>query len=227
MVVIEIKYVNQDAAAFTINGELYYIKIGPDLPAIYDRALRKMIIPNIDLWLQAQTQQRYSYRGLQDMMAAFRSGLQHSYASDDLENICKKVFDETVKAIFTTKAAQLYAKIFKIELMEPKKAIKLIFEIKKQYDKHIELLGEEKLYKYLCRILKFCNLHEPSQAAAVETLIKRLNKAPRDPEPLEINQEEVRNLVIQNIVGIEILPFKGISENIMRNTDMIQTKQIK
>lgn len=218
---------NEETVAFTINHELYYLKTGPDLPKLFNRDLNKLIIPNLDTWLQAQTQQRYSYRGLKDMAAAFSSGLRHSYASDDLAGICGYIFDETVKMIFTTEYAHSYAVAFKVELMDPKQISKLIEQIKGNFDSYTDRFGEERFYLYLCRLLKICNYHEPSESIVVETLIKRLGKRPREPEYQKVGDgEKVRKQVIAKMTGTGLSRFKGIDQKVLDAVNEIQAGKV-
>lgn len=182
----------------------------------------------MDTWLQAQTQQRYSYRGLKDMMSAFSSGLRHSYASDDLVEICGHIFDETVRAIFTTEFAHSYAVAYKIELMDPKQISKLIELIKNNFDTYEDTFGEQRFYLYLCRLLKVCNYHEPSESTVVETLIKRLGKRPQEPEYQQVGDgDKAREHVVSKIIGAGLSRFKGIDQKVLDTVNDIQTGKMK
>lgn len=218
---------NGETAAFTIHSELYYIKTGPDFPKLYDRKMKKLIIPNIDHWLQAQTQQRYSFRGLRDMIQAFSDGLQHSYAREDLRRVCEHIFHVTRDYIFKTEYARYYAAAFKVELMDPKQIPKLTKQIKNNFDDYLERFGKERFHSYLCRIWQFCNYHDPSEAAVVESLVRRLAMEVTEPKyPLVENEQEVKEHVITKTLGSDLTKFKGIEETIVENVNGIQTGRL-
>lgn len=185
--------------------------------------MKKLIIPNIDTWLQAQTQQRYSYRTLKDMMSAFSSGLQHSYVNNDLNELCGRVFDESVKVIFNSEFTRSYATAYKIELMEPKQVSKLINQIKDNFDEYVKKFGVKRFHLYLCRLLKFCSYNEQNETTVVETLINRLGIDSTESEFIEPkDSDKVRNRVINNIIGSGVAKFKDIELDVLKNVDDIQ-----
>lgn len=227
MAILEIKYVNGETAAFTIYDELYYIKTGPDIPMLFDRKMKKLLIPNVDSWLQAQTQQRYSFRGLRDMMEAFAHGLEHSYARDDLKVVCEHIFNMTRDYIFKTEYTRSYAIAFKVELMNPKQIPKLTRQIKDNFDNYRKRFGNDRFYLYLCRIWQFCNYHDPSESAVVESLIRRMDKRAEEPTyPMVENEAEIKNHVITKTLGSDLAKFKGIDEQVVENVNGIQSNKL-
>lgn len=224
MAILEIKYAYNETVAFTIHSVLYYLKIGPDLPELYDQDLKKLIIPNIDHWIQAQTQQRYTYRGLKDMMEAFVDGLRHGYDRDDMEKVCNKVFDDTIKNIFRTKHARDYALAYWIELLDQKRVQKMIGEVRNGFDEYRSRLGDNKLYSYLCRLWQFCHFNDPSDSEVVEKLISRLGKKPQGPTYPEPDvQRAIRKYVVSESVIQHISPHKDVSREVMENVNDIQS----
>lgn len=224
---LQIKYVQGETVAFTINTELYYLKWGPDFPRVYDRSLKCLIIPNMDYWFQAQTQQRYSYRGVLDMAKAFQEGLTHSYASNDLRGICGRIFDISCYYLFQTAYARTYARTYKVELLEPRAVGQLTQPLNEQFEQYRTNLGDEKFYDYLCRLWQFCNFHKPGDASIFERLISRLGRKPREPVyPMPELHAEVRQHVINRAIKTDITAFKGIAEEIVERVHGIQAGRL-
>lgn len=187
--------------------------------------MKKLLIPNMDHWLQAQTQQRYSFRGLRDMMEAFSGGLKHSYARDDLRSVCEHIFDVTRDYIFKTEYARFYSAAFKIELMDPKQIPKLIDQIKNNYDDYRNRFGDDRFHLYLCRIWQFCNFHNPSESAVVESLIRRMDKQTEEPSYPKVEyEEEIKRHVLTRTLGSDLVKFKDIDDEIVKNVDKIQSE---
>jgi len=220
---LNIKYASGFTAAFTINSQLYYIKTGPDFPKLYDENLKKLIIPNMDSWLQANTRQRFSYQTLTDMIKAFSDGLEHNYTKDDIVRICNHVFDLSRDYIFKTEYAKDYASIFKIELMDSRQIKKLIRQIKENFQKFCDKYGKEKFHLFLCRLWKFCNLNDLNSSIIVEGFITRLGKVVQDPiYPTVNNEADIKQKIVNNIVGSGHAKFKGINDVIINNVRFVE-----
>ena len=190
---ITIKYVEGETVAFIINNQLFYLRQGPGVPQIFDENLKAQIIPNIDNWFQAKTQQRYSYKSVCDMAAAFAAGLQHSYTNDDLVWVIKRVVNATVKTIFQTDHAREFSRAYWVELMDPGKLLKLVEYIRSDFSSFSERYEPEELYNVLCRLWQFSNFYAPSESAIFETMIrthlKRVPQSPRYPDTSNTDQE--------------------------------------
>lgn len=222
---IQIKYVSGHTVAFTVNMEIYYLKTGPDYPMVFDRNLKRMLIPNLDSWIQAISQQRHSYRGLLDMMRAFSDGLQHSYSSDDLQDICERVFDLTYTTIFHTEHTREYARAHKVELLDPKSVEPLIMKLKEQFDVY-KARGENEFFNYLCRLWQFCLFYQPSNAIVFERFIQRLNKTPQAPVySIPENHNQIKATIVKRITHSEMLKFKGIDDEVIEVVNSIQANK--
>jgi len=224
---IAIKHVHKRTAAFTINGELYYVKTGPDFPVVYNKKLEKLIIPNIDLWLQAQTQQRYSFRGLQDMMEAYVSGTESNYTNEEISSICNDLFDSTIRAIFNSKNSLVYSKIYKIELMNLHEIKKLISLISANFEDYVAKFSRGKLHNYLCRILAYCNLHNQDDYSVVEKLIARLGN-PISTYVHESSPEEdaIKSSIMSDVFKRFANSRKDMNSKLAENTTRIEKNEL-
>lgn len=222
MVKIKIIYSHKYTAAFTIGPNLYYIKTGPDFPQLYDRDLKKLIIPNVDFWLQANTHQRHSFRNLCDMIEAFGDGINHSYNSGDLSEICGAVYDKTLSYIFKTGYARDFAGSYWIELLDENKMKKLVLKISQEFDV-FKKKYEDRFYDYLCRIWQFYNMHIPGESVTIERLIRKLGKTPREPIYPEVPAEkEIRDSIITKDVMSVLDKCKNVSDDVYGNVVRIE-----
>jgi hypothetical protein len=224
---LTIKYVYHDTIAFAIGADVFYLKQGPGIPQIFDERLSPMVVPNIDAWFQSKTQQRYSYRGMSDMAAAFASGLRHTYTNNDLEHLCKLVVRTTKDAIFKTDVCYEFATAYWVELMDPGKLTKFVGILRRDFDRFKAKYGEEELYNILCRLWQFSNLHAPSESAVFDSLIHskmlRVPQLPKYPNTQEADAE-VERLVTGIILGGVVSEYKGISDELVLNVRKIQTR---
>jgi hypothetical protein len=228
MVSLKIIYADGQTAAFTIASELYYIKTGPDFPELFDRNLKKLIIPNTDYWLQAQTQQRYSYRGLCDMIEAFIDGIHHSYSRDDIQVVCSAVFDKTISYVFKTNYSQTFSRSYWIELLDERRAKGLVEKIKNNFDKFQAKYEPDQFYDYLCRLWQFYNFYLPGESATLERLITRLGKIPGEPQyPMVEIEHEIKDHIITRDLTSTLDQFKGVDQEIKKNVDGIQTGRLQ
>lgn len=224
---LTIKYVYRETVAFTIGLDLYYLRQGPGIPQMFDGNLSPMVVPNIDAWLQAKTQQRYSYRGVSDMASSFAAGLHHAYTSDDLHHLCKIIVRTTKDAIFKTDVAREFSAAYWVELMDPGKITKFVDVLRQDFDKFKSKYTDEELYNILCRLWQFSNLHAQSEAAVFESLIRskmlRTPQLPKYPDTQEAD-EEVERLVLGIIIGETLTEYKGISDELVNNVRRIQAR---
>lgn len=227
MAPLRIVYANGKTAAFTVASKLFYIKVGPDLPELYDHDLKRQIVPNIDYWFQAKTQQRYSFRGVCDMVEAFNDGVAYGYQKDDFLKLSALVFDQTIAYIFRTNCARSFARSYWIELMEERQIRGFISKIADGFDDYRRKYGDEKFYNYLCRLWKFCNFYVSSETATVERFISRLGKTPVEPHyPVVPIEEEIKAQIIRNDLTSKIDRDKNIGQDIRNNVDRIQAGRL-
>lgn len=225
--ILQIIYVSGETIAFTINGELYYLKTGPDLPRLYTGDLRRLHMPNMDHWLQAQTQQRYSYRGLKDMAAAFADGLSHSYARSDMPTLCRRIYDITRDTIFKTAFVRDYAKTYWIELLDPKQIPKLIVEIKNNFDEMRAKWGDDRLYAYLCRLWQFCSYFATNETVVFERFLERMGRNIGDVHyPMAVFEDQAYGHVWEKISNSDMSRYKGVSDKIAETVDAIQSDRL-
>jgi hypothetical protein len=228
MIPLKIIYAEGKTAAFTIASELYYIKTGPDFPEIYDSKLKKQIIPNADYWLQAQTQQRYSFRGLCDMIDAFIDGVHHSYNFQDIQKIGGYVYDKTIAYAFRTNYTRSFAQLYWIEILDEHRIKGLVSKIKDDFDRFKTKYKPDQFYDYLCRLWQFYNFHIPGESVVIEKLINKLGKIPAEPQyPIMDLENEIKEHVITRDLTIILDKFKGVDQKIKKNVIAIQTGKLQ
>lgn len=221
--VLTIKYARDKVVAFCIGAELYYLDhVGT--PKLYNSSLDKMIVPNIDNWMQSKTKQRYSYRGLLDMADSFSSALNHNYTSDDLRDICDVIVEQTRDTIFKTELARYYASAYWIELTEPSKIQKLIDLFRDRFDDLLKKYGDDKMYDLICRLWQFCNLHMPSEAAIFDSLARRLGHQPRSPKYPDTSDVdiEIKRLVSSAVIGQHLSEYKEIPDELVDTVNRLR-----
>lgn len=201
-----IKYVSGEVIVFEINNQLYYFHDSPNLPQLYDQQLHKLIVPNLDNWLQHMTGQRYSLRGLRDMSTAFISGLQCGISDQQARQLIFNTITTTKNQIFQSALAIEYARAYFIELMDPVKIETTHLPmITKNFNQLLKKCGTTRLFNYLCRFWQLCNQHLPSTAVVFENLIRRLNKSPATPQyPITTEldndlMDKVRQIVLKKL----------------------------
>lgn len=223
MLSLEIKYVNHTTAAVLINGEMYYIKTGPDFPIIYNSKLTKLNIPNIDSWLQAQTQQRYSFRGLMDMIKAFEDGMMLNYHKNDMYEILNKFYTMIISTIFRTKMVRLYTEQYKIELMPYDQFVNVIPKIKNNFDSLLAKMGQKNLYEYLCRLWMYSLNNNYDESEVIANLIKRLDMEPTKPQlNRSVKEKRIVDGIVHKCMTSSMIELKSVSEEIVSNVDHIQ-----
>jgi len=213
-----IKYVFSRIIVFEINNQIYYFHDNPNLPQLYDQQLNKLIVPNLDSWLQSKTSQRYSLRGLRDMATAFMSGMQCGISEGQAYQLILNAISETKRQIFQSALASDYARVYFIELMDPVKVEATHLPIiTKNFNKLLKKCGRDRLLNYLCRFWQLCNQHSPSTSFVFENLIKRLGREPTTPhypDTVELDNslaDEVNRVVLKNI------PLYNVSKDIANN----------
>lgn len=224
---VTIKYVERETIAFMIDSELFYLRQGPGIAQIFDENLKPQIIPNINSWFQTKTQQRYSYRDVCDMAAAFAAGLRHSYTNDDFVRMGKEIVAATVKTIFQTDNSREFSREYWVELINLNKLQKLIEIFRSDFDKFKMQYDSEELYNVLCRLWQFSNFYAPSEAAIFETLIRtRLKRSPQIPQYPDTSNidSNIEKIVIGNLLGKTHSQFKEIPNELVNNVKDIQTR---
>lgn len=213
---LQLLYVQGRTAAFTVYGELYYLKTGPDLPQLYDSNLKKMIIGNMDHWFQAQTHQRYSYSGMKDMMDAYAAGLSRSYTSNDIPALVEKIYAVTRDVMLKTEFVRDYATAYWVELLDPKKLARLTSEITESFDELRGKWGEERLYSYLCRLRSYCSIHVPGEVPVYDRMLGRLGRGVGEPQyPQHKFELEAVKQIANRVVDHRMALYKDIPDEIV------------
>lgn len=218
-----IKYVSGYITVFEVENEIYYFKDSPNLPELYNSSLKRLIIPNLDNWLQNKTQQRHSLRGLRDMSAAFLMGLRCGISEDQAIQIIENTILETKRNLILTPISSEYSQQFYIELLDPSQVeTKYLPSIKDNFDRLLQNYGKEKLFGILCRFWQYCNFHLPNTAPVFENLIRRLGKEPASPqypntEVLDVKLiREVEKSVLRSV------SLYNVADHIINNIKKLQ-----
>lgn len=225
---VTIKYVNEDTVAFELNGEIWYLRMGPGIPRIYDSDCRRQVIPNLDSWFQSKTGHRYSYQSICDMAAAFATAMRHAYHAEDIAGICVAACRATVSEIFRTDFANDYRRLFWIEFLDPTRLPTQAKAIRDNFDSLRKKLGDDDFYNYLCRLWKVCHHRDPSEAAVFEKLIKRMDRYPTDPEYPDSQglDDKLCRHIISKLLRKDMPQFPNLPEQIIKNTNDIQTGRL-
>lgn len=222
---VKIKYVLGETIAFTINTDLYYLKTGPDYPQLFNSDLVLQIVPNIDVWLQANTQQRYSFRSICDMAEAFRCGLETAYTKQDMRIYAEMAIQAARDLLFQSERVSDYARLFWIEVMDPTRLEGSYARVlRENFDKIRTKLGDDRLYNHLCRMWRLCNFRRPSEAAVFERLIRRLGKLPQEsryPVTAELDGA-LKHDALLKIWGRRLPQYKTVSDAIIEKVQALQ-----
>lgn len=216
-----IQHVLGDVVAFSIDLDSYFMRLQP-VPRVYDNDLKPQLIPNIDSWFQAKTQQRYSHRGFLDMVAAFRCGLARSFSGDDLRAMAAQAA-VTAKFAMLEQLAQ-YRKHFWIELLDPAKLESVWApRVREQFGELRAKLGDDDFHNYLCRLLKFATQHRPGLVKVFERLIERLGRLPQEPRypyTADLDDQLVKT-VLAGVVGRGVGFYRGVPDQLQRRLEML------
>ena len=202
--------------------------MGPGIPVLFDHRMHKQIIPNLDSWFQSKTGQRYSYRTMCDMAAAFASGLNCSYRAEDIALACAQACRASVKHILQSDMTNEYRRAYWIEILDPLKLPSKAQSIRDNFDNLRKWLGDDILHNYLCRVWKVCQLQNPSEGAVFERLVTRMGRQAIDPEypdTVELDRKLCER-VIGSILRKDIPQCRNVSNEIIRNVDDIQSGKL-
>jgi len=219
-----IRYVEKTVTVFEIDGELFYFRDSANLPELFDNTLHKMVVPNLDNWLQAKTDQRHSLRGLRDMSKAFSVGLSCGLSAENVRQLITQAVIESRRTIFQTDLTNDYARSYFIELIDPAKIEEIhVKSIVDNFDRLLKKGGRNRLYNYLCRFWQTCNFNMPSAAAIFEGFIRRLGRQPTTPnypDTTDLDNELIER-VCQTVFRSQSL--YNINDEIVANVRRIQS----
>ena len=228
MVNLQIKYVNNETIAFNIDNDLFYLKFGPNIPQLFDASAILLSVSNIDTWLCVKTHQRYSFQSLQDMAIAFSDGLHVAYDLLELNVVCENSTLTTIKVIMQREWLYDYVLIYWIESLGLDETEKYLKTLRNKFDDIIIKIGSNKLYNYLCRILKMCTYRQSHNADICEKLIKRMGREPSEPTYPNTSKidKEVLLKVKSDVFRSLCSKYKGVPNNIVEVVDAIQSGRI-
>ena len=197
------------------------------MPELFDDRLNKMIVPNLDNWIQAMTDQRYSLRGLHDMSVAFRAGFDCSMSDNDIHDLVIDAIAETKRTMLHSNLATDYGRVYFIELIDPTKIEKVhVKSIAANFDKLLKKCGKDTFYNYLCRFWQICNYSLPSVAAVFEVFIRRLNLqpySPQYPKTPDLDNELTERV---NRIVFKDLSLCHTTDEIISNARRIQSRRV-
>lgn len=224
---LSIRYATADVVAFTIHADLYYLVL-IETPCILDAKLNQLQIPNIDIWLQANTAHRYSLTSIRDMAEAFRRGAASAYTYADVLEVCGRTVKQVRELLFVGGAIADYANHFWIEILNQVRISKVCTSIRDRFQEIRLKVGDEVLYNDLCRLWKLCRMRWPNDAAVLERLIKRLGRQPDDPKyPITTTLDEELTKQASHLVSRHYRKLKGVPDEVVNTVHDIQTRRLQ
>lgn len=197
MAIYEIIFSDDKVAAVRIAGDLYLIRLDPLLPEVFDKDLKKLIVPDIETWLSYHTMLQVSYKSLISQCLAFHKGFTSSRYNRNRSDSIRDIVKSTIINIFRTELASKYVIDYWIECT-PKARIssKIISPIMKKTEYLIDKLGIRTFEDYANRIRKIAE--ENADLNIVDKMFKRLNLQTR--EPSYPNTDKLDSIVISNVL---------------------------
>ncbi len=205
MIDFTILYAKDSVMAFRINAQLYFIKLEPHVPTIYDNTVKPLIIPNIDSWIQAKTHQRYSLSLLKELCHAFESGINAAFTKADVLTIAEYSAHMVLEELLHRGMIYDYAISYWIEVLGSDKIEEYLKIIASKLDYVVSRMGKRKLVRELNRIRHISFLRQINSQFICEKLLEKLDakiEAPHYPETAKLDNKiklNARNEVIKLI----------------------------
>ncbi len=220
---LKIHYVQNNVVAFSLGFDLYFLRCFP-VPQIFNSSLTPQLIPNIDSWFQAKTQQRYSYRGFLDIVGGFVAGLGHTYSIAEIKALCVQT-TLTAKKTILTELMSDYKKHFWVECLDPVKLEGMYAEsVREKFDRLRQSLGDDEFYNYLCRLWKLARQYRPSIAVVFERLVDRLGRVadePKYPDTKDLD-DKLLKLVLGSVLEKVTDAHHGVSKEIQAKLEALR-----
>ena len=220
MQILEIIFSNAKVAAITISEELYFIRLDPFMPEVYDGDTNRMNISNIDTWINHETMQQYSYKQLIEICEAYHKGYNANAVNQQPKSFIVRFVRSIIKHIFTSELAAKYANDYWIECTPSSKlSTKIISPIMKKHEILISKLGKRTFEDYANRIRK--SAVNNTDAGGIDKMFDKLQlsiREPSYPDTLELDR------VIINIMIKEIDLYTYIPKDIMTKLEECEKK---
>jgi len=220
-----IKHVSENVVVFMLRDKLWYLRIGPGAPAVFDERLQRLVVPNIDTWFQNETGHRYSYHAVCDMASAFALGANCSYSADNVRSICVAVCRTLLVSIFRTKYAARYARLYWIELLGPTRLISVAKALRSSFDNLLEKHGVPVIHNHLCRLWKAALSYGLSESTLFEKLAARIGRQLREPDfpdSTSIDDELIGRIV----TSLNLSQYKDVTPDILLNVERVKCDKI-
>lgn len=187
---------------FSLDDLLPYYLIVDAIPRLFDSFGTSVWVVNIDDWFQVHTEQRYSYRGVQDMAVSFANGMRLTYSLNDVIECAKETSIITADFILDSDLTSEYVANYNIELCSLRDIGEAIDDIRKHWDEYYSRPNDW-LYYLLCRWWKYCSIRRLGQVAIIERLIERLGRMPKELGRVRIESLERRTVdaVVNKLFG--------------------------
>lgn len=220
MQVLEIVFSNDKIAAITIANELYFIRLDPFMPEVYDKDTNRMNITNIDTWINHGTMQQYSYKQLIEICNAYHKGYNASIINQQPKSFIVRLVRSVIKHIFTSELASKYANDYWIECTPSSKlTTKIISPIMKKHEMLISKLGKKTFEDYANRIRK--SAVSSTDVGGVDKMFNKLQLSIREPDypdTLELDK------ILINMIIKEIDTHPSISKNLISQLNECEKK---
>lgn len=212
-----------DIVVFDILGKVFYLD--QYLRLLYNENGTRMVGISIDNWLQAETGQRVSYRGLCDMAVAFVDGMRFGYSATDVEQLIAKTTRESRKSIFESPLCVEYSQRYFIEVSDPIKLDTWFANgIGKYFDDLLAKLGVDKFYSHLCRCWQACNYHRKSVVHVFERFIRKLGRVPAHPQ--YPNVDDLDSALVAKVMCSVLKDKQIISHEVLQNVENIRSERL-
>lgn len=222
---MDILYATEQVVACVIEQRRYYIQFGPDFPKIYDDTCKPLIVPNVDMWIQAKTHQRYDLRTLKDMTMAFIAGMRCAYSKSD---VMKEAYNScciTINEILTKGLIYDYTLVYWIEVLGNETIERYLKTIAEKLEYVMEKMGKDRLYNDLCRIYRICVIRQIDSKDVCENLIKRLGsvvREPKFPDSRKIDQIIMNNVKTKVFEHVNNM-YKNVDDELIKVLKSIET----
>lgn len=214
MSVGRILWVEQDLVNLELPTGVFHIKLNGYLSSIYDNKFRPIKCSNIDSWIHNNSHGRWNLDLLQDLVAAYRSGVDSRIDNDTTLEYIKSYTDKLIHTLFETDTIRLYSQLFSIEIADHRSLLAQLEYIEARAIWHDS--GKQPtdiFYHTLCRLYKQLQRHQDIvNANRCERIINSLGYQDLDPPHLDASELN-RDLISQIL---RELPIPQIEHDVQR-----------
>lgn len=225
---LTIEYACDGVVVFRLNGQIYYLRVEPQPSQLLDCNLNPLIVPNIDNWFQAKTHQRYSFREICDMGAAFKAGVSSAYTYMDLKQIGELCMDTILRELIQFGGAAEYTSTFWIELATSNKLDKIARFFNEKFGALKDELGVDEFSKILCRLIFISQHKKLNHGYVFKKLLQRIGQEYVEPKVHDSHDLDkiIKDKVRVIVFGRDNIPkYKNISPDVINNAHHLKSEK--